>query len=216
MVQPIFRPDSDQEHTVEESNGDAVPPPLDDTGIQADMWNSVRDRHRTNSNAEGQQFFLPDDDNLEGAVGYSTDARASPLRRRSYWEGHSGPPAQNRADNQRRHSSGDLSGTRGSHENVIGHSHSNQSGPGDRRASTESGYGVGVTGRNNTWDLPPLLNPSHNHFAAQYIYPPGIPPATVIVGSRLYIQFLYDEIRRLNLQAPACLDPDRANPPLLW
>jgi hypothetical protein len=75
---------------------------------------------------------------------------------------------------------------------------------------------VGVTVRNNTRDLPPLLNPSHNHLAAQYIHPPGIPPATVIVGSQLYRQFLYDEIRRLNLQAPEYLDPDRANPPLLW
>jgi hypothetical protein len=73
---------------------------------------------------------------------------------------------------------------------------------------------VGVTERSNTWDYPGLLNPNHNHFAAQYIYPPGIPRTTVIVGSQLYIQFLYDEIRRLNLQAPECLDPNRANPPL--
>jgi len=216
MVQPIFRPDGGQEHTIEEPNGDAVPPPPSvDTSIQADMWNSVRHRHRINSNAEGQRFFLPDDD-VEGAVGYSADARAVPLRRRSYWEGYSEPPARNRADNQRRHSSGELPGTRGSHENVIEHSRSNQFGPGDRRASTESGYGVRVTERNNTRDLPPLLNPSHNHFAAQYIHPPGIPPATVILGSQLYIQFLYDEIRRLNLQAPEYLDPDQSNPPLLW
>lgn len=214
MVKPIFWPDSGQEHTIEESNGVAVPPPLNDTGIQADMRNSVRDHHRTNSNAEGQRFFPPDDDDLEGAVGYSAGTRALPLRRRSYWEGYSGPPAQNRADNQRRHSLGELPGARGSHENVTGHSHSNQLGPGDRRASTESGHGVGVTERNNTWDLPPLLNPSHNHFTAQYIYPPGIPPATVIVGSRLYVQFLRDEIQRNNLQAPECLDPDRANPPV--
>lgn len=218
MVQPIFRPDSGQEHTIEESNGDAVPPPLGDTGIQADMWNSVRDHRRTNSNADGQRFFLPDDDDdVEGAVGYSADARALPLRRRSYWEGHSGQPAQNRGDNQRRHSSGEIAGRRGSNENVTGHSRSNQFGPGNRRASTESGYGVGVTERNNARDLLPLLNPSHNHFAAQCIYPPGIPPPpTAIVGSQLYVQFLYDEIQRLNLQAPECLDPDRANPPLEW
>lgn len=217
MVQPIFRPDSGQEHTIEESNGDAVPPPpLVDTSIQADMWNSVRNRHRANSNAEGQRFFLPDDEDLEGAVGYSADARALRLRRRSYWEGYSEPRARNRADNQRRHSSGELPGTRGSHENVIGHSHSNQFGPEDRRASTESGYGVGVTERINTRDIPPLLNPSHNHFAARYIHPPGIPPATVIVGSQLYIRFLCDEIRRLNLQAPEYLDLDRSNPQLHW
>lgn len=216
MVQPIFRPDSGQEHTIEESNGDAVPPPLVDTSIQADMWNSVRNRHGTNSNAEGQRFFLLENDDLDGAVGYSADARALPLRRRSYWEGYSEPPARNMADNQRRHSSGDLPGTRRSHENVIGHSRSNQFGPGDRRASTESGYGVGMTERNNTRYLPPLINPSHNDFAAQYIHPPGIPPATVIVGSRLYIQFLYDEIRRLNLQAPEYLDQDQSNPQLLW
>jgi len=216
MVQPIFRPDSGQEHTIEESNGDAVPPPLVDTSIQADMWNSVRNRHRTNTNAAGQRFFLPDDDDLEGAVGYSADARALQLRRRSYWEGYSEQPARNRADNQRRHSSGELPGTRGSHENVIGHSRSNQFGPGDRRVSTESGYRVGMTERNNTRDFPPLLNPSHNQFAAQYIHPPGIPPATVIVGSRLYTQFLYDEIQRLNLQAPEYLDLDRSNPQLHW
>jgi hypothetical protein len=216
MVQPIFQPDSGQEHTIEESNDDAVRPPLDDTGIQTDMWNSVRDHHRTDSNAEGQRFFLLDDDDLEGAVGYSAGTRAVPLRRRSYWEGYSGPPAQNRADNQRRHSSGELTRTRGSHENVIGHSHGNQFGPGDRQASTESGYGEGVTERNNTYDHLGSLNPNHNHFAAQYIYPPGILPATVIVGSRLYTQFLYDEIQSSNLQAPECLDPDRADPPLLW
>lgn len=213
MVKPIVQPNSGQEDRIEESNGGAVPPLLDDSGIQTDMWNSVRDRQATNSNAESQHFFLPDDDS-EGAVGYSADARAWPSRRQSYWEGYGGPPVRNRANNQRRHSSGELPGTRASHENFIGHSHSNQFGPGDRRASTESAYGVGVTDRNNTWDYSGLLNPNHNHFAAQYIYPPGIPPATVIVGSQLYIRFLYDEIQRLNLQAPECLDPNRANPPL--
>jgi hypothetical protein len=74
---------------------------------------------------------------------------------------------------------------------------------------------VGVTERNNTWNPPEVLNPNHNHFAAQYIYPPGIPHETVIVGSLLYIQFLYDEIQRLNIQAPECLDPNQANTPIL-
>lgn len=216
MVQPIFWPDSGQEHTIEESNGDAVPPPLDDTGIQADMLNSVRDRNRTDSNAEGQRFFLQDDDNLDGAVGYSPGARVLPLRRGSDWAGHSGPPAQNMADTRRRHTLGELPRMRGSHENVIVHSRSNQFGPGDRQGSTAPGYGVGVTERNNTWDFQPLLNPSQNPIVARYIYPPGIPRETVIVGSQLYIQFLYDEIQRLNLQAPECLNLDRANPPLLW
>jgi hypothetical protein len=37
----------------------------------------------------------------------------------------------------------------------------------------------------------------------------------VILGSQLYIRFLYDEIQRLNLQAPECLDPNHADPPPL-
>lgn len=230
MVQPVAGSHSGEEQSIEDSTSDAVHPPLDDSGIQPDTWNSVRNSHRTNSNTEDQHLFLTDDDNVEGAIGYSPNASVMTQwsnihvqRRQSYWEGYSEPVAENRSLHPRRHSSGDLSGRRQSHENYIGHSHSNQFGPGERPGSTQSGPHEGqatnqsspVTERYNTWNLPEVLNPNHNHFATRYIYPPGIPPETVIVGSQLYIRFLYDEICRLNLQAPECLDPNRADPPQL-
>jgi len=241
MVQPTTRPHSGEEHRIEDSSGDAVHPLLDDSGIQTDTWNSVRDSHRTNSSTDDQRFLLPEDNDLEGAVGYSPNARAVPEwnsshteRRQSYWEGYRGPTIEIRP-RQRRHSSGELSGSHRSYENYLGHSRSNQFGPGERRASTQSGLqerqtshqfgpqerrssdqsGYEVTGRYNTWNLLEVLNPNHNHFATRYVYPPGIPRETVIVGSQLYIRFLCDEIRRLNLQPPECLDPTYANPPPL-
>jgi hypothetical protein len=228
MVHPIIWSHSDQEQSIEDSTANAVHPPLDDSGIQSDTWNSVRDSRRTNSNAENQHFILPADDDLEGAVGYSPNARAMPAvnnihaeRRQSYWESNSGSLTENRSLRQRRHSSGELSGRRWSYENYIGHSHSNQFGPGERRASAESGpqerqasnQSGPMTGRYDNWNIPEVLNPNHNHFATQYVYPPGISHETVILGSHLYIRFLYEEILRRNLQAPECLNPNHADPP---
>ncbi|XP_023709804.1 uncharacterized protein LOC111865768 isoform X4 [Cryptotermes secundus] len=235
MVKPIVRSHSSQEHAIEDSTGDTGHSPLDDSGIQTDTWNSVQDNFRTDSSLSN--------DDLEGAVGYSPNSRAVPdwsnirtQRRQSYWEGYSGPVDENRFHPQRRHSSGELSGSPRSYETYIGHSHSNQFGPGEsqagtqfmprerrannhfrpqeRRGSNQSGYGMTET--YNTWSPPEILTHNHNHFTTQYIYPPGIPRETVIFGAQLYTQFLYDEIRRRNLQAPECLDPNHANPPPLW
>lgn len=231
MVKPIVRPHSSQDPT-----GDPGRPPLDDSDIRTDTWNSARDNFRRDtSTAEDQHFYLPDED-LEGAVGYSPNARPVPdwsnvhtQRRRSYWEGYSGQVDENRAHPQRRHSSGELSGRQRSYETYVGHSHSGQFGPGERRAGTQfvprewrasnqfrpqgidqSGYGRSES--YSTWNPPEILNRDHNHFTTRYIYPPGIPHETVIFGAQLYTQFLYDEIQRRNLQAPECLDPNHANP----
>lgn len=232
---------SSHENAIEDSTGNAGHSPLDDSGIQTDTWNSVQDNFRTDSSTEEQHFYLPDDD-LEGAVGYASNARALPdwnnthmQRRQSYWEGFSGPVDENRYHSQRRHSSGELSGRQRSYETYSGHSHSSQFGPGERQAGTQfvprerrasnqfrpqerrgsnqSGYGMTET--YNTWNPPEILNHNHNHFITRYIYPPGIPHETVIFGAQLYTQFLYDEIVRRDLQAPECLDPNHANPPPL-
>ncbi|KDR13623.1 uncharacterized protein LOC110835244 [Zootermopsis nevadensis] len=205
MVQPIVRSHSDQEQEIEESTDAAVHPQLDDSGV----------RH---SNAE-DHLILPEDGELEGAVGYSPNARAIPEfnnmhaeRRQSYWEGYSGSVAENRSLCQRRHSSGELSGRRWPYENYVGQSLSNQFGPGERRASTQ--LGPHERRSSNSWNITEILNHNHNQFAAQYVYPPGIPRETVLLGSQLYIRFLYDEILRLNLQAPEYLNPNNADPPL--
>jgi hypothetical protein len=241
MVKPIVRSRSSQEHAIEDSTGDAGHPPLDDSGIQTDTWNSAQDNFGTDSTIDDHHFYLPVDD-LEGAVGYSPNARAIPernnihtQRRQSYWEGYSRPVDENRAHPQRRHSSGELSGRQRPYEANIGHSHSGQFGPGERQAGTQyvlperrassmfrpqgrwssNQPGYGMTETNNTWNPPEILNCNHNHFTTRYIYPPGIPHETVIFGAQLYTQFLYDEIQRRNLQAPECLDPTHANPPPL-